>query len=189
MSEQKKSSGLSLGRIILILIIISAISSVFDKNGSSSSKKHIKYHSYSSAVNTFEKAFNKPDGDLYAKVTLPTDQYKNMSEDSIKNMTEFLNILHEATQTVDDSKLKIRLKIEDKEKLSDAELSSLKNFYSSNYSGECPEIEEGYNLTAELKIDDEKETVHFDVICFEDDGWRVSEQAVNTIFSGGGLYY
>lgn len=184
------STLLWIGLVILFVMVFGCCSccgfsfilspSSTNENSSKSSGRRIYYSSYKSAVNDFEKALNKVDGDLMFKCTLPSEQYHNIGQNKIDSFNSNWGATMEIMKMFEKN-YKIKFKIKGKTELDDYNINSLQSYYSYNFSGECPKIEKGYALEVEVKPqskDDEKEIINFDVIYFSDDGWRVSEKAM-----------
>ncbi len=193
-SENKKKKKTIIIAVIVGLVIIGLFSPTNNSSKSGNSYKTIRYSSYKSAVNDFEKSLNKADGDLMCKTILPSEQYSNISQQSIDRINGELAFSIGLAKEMYKS-FKFNFKIKDKTKMSSDELFSVQNYYSYHFTGNCPVIKEGYSLKIEYKsYDGEKDTVYLDVVCFEDDGWRVTEQSAGSAFmipspvaqSGGG---
>ena len=162
-----------------------------------SKKSSVYYSSYSKAVKDFENSLNKPDADLLCKVVLPYEQYQELDKKRIDSINDDLSNTLNFMKAFDKN-YKYKFKIKGKTKLDDDSLDELYSYYSYYFKGNCPKIEEGYQLKIEFSALNEKDTIYFDVIFFSNNGWRVSEKAMNSSFSipssiagsgGGGFDY
>lgn len=184
--NKKKSGCLNIIKYIFIILLCCSIYSRCTSSlgsGSGRSGKSIKYSSYRNVINDFESSLNKPDGDLMCKTMLPTEQYRNVSPQTIERINRewgfTMGLVKEMYKN-----FRFDFSINNKSKLSSDDIFSIQNYYSYHFEGTCPVIEEGYTLEIQFKsYDGEKDKVYLNVIRFENDGWRVEEQSAGSAFA------
>ncbi len=153
-----------------------------------------KYYSYKSVINAFSDGLTKADGDILEDCMFTSEMKENSGSEAFSDMESTLKASNEMIEAIYEKKPKYKFKIEEKSELDQDEINSRQYYYSYYFSVD-EKIEKAYQIEAVMKVAGQEDTVFFDVVKFEDNGWKIYPEAFKSMFSvnsftgGGGFDY
>lgn len=183
-AEPIKKNNTKLGFIVIISVLIIVGYIIGSLGGGTSRFK--KYRTYEKAIEAFSEGLNEVDAMKVSTAMLTEDMIDSMGESYLEGIENVISTLNGILKEAFDKKPKWEITPKSKTELNDSEINEIEYYYSSHLYTDI-EIEEAYRVKAKLKVCGESEEIFINVIKIKGEGWKVSEQTLETLVLPSGL--
>lgn len=183
--------GIIMNMMMLMFIIYANLISNSNNTSDTTSKSYTNtssaygktYSSYNQALDALAEGLTNSDGKAIYHIMLTDEIMDSITQEEFDSLSDLINTTNSTFSAVTGKKSEWSFKKSSALKLSDDDIGSIKYYYSSHHSKSI-NIIQGYQVKAKMKYCDESDYVYINVIEVPNEGWKVSEEFLDTILGG-----
>ena len=180
-SEKKKANiGTTVIGVLLLIGIVAFIVGMINYKGSKGNDTG-SYNSYEAALNALADSLTRGDSKAACRTMLTKEMMEQISQEQFDSISDTINFINSTVSQATGEKAKWNFEIKSSVKLYDDKISDIKNYYS-NHVGMSIDIESAYQVKVMMKFGTKSDYVYINVIKVPNEGWKVSEEFLSTVF-------